>query len=118
MPSRDPRQRLADILDNILLAREFTATVAREAFVLDHKAFYATTRCLEIISEASRRLPPEIKARHPEILWPDVAAAGNVYRHDYPTVDPVTVWNTVHHELDALEAAVRAELDALGPSAE
>jgi uncharacterized protein with HEPN domain len=40
------------------------------------------TRCLEIISEASRRLPESLKARHPEIPWKQIAGAGNVYRHD------------------------------------
>jgi uncharacterized protein with HEPN domain len=44
---------------------------------------YALTRCLEIISEASRRLSDEQKARHPEIAWREMAGAGNMYRHDY-----------------------------------
>ncbi len=35
------------------------------------------------ILEASRRLPAEIKARHPEIPWPKVAGIGNVLRHNY-----------------------------------
>jgi len=43
-------------------------------------------RCLEIISEASRRLPSSLKERHPSIDWKRMAGAGNVYRHDYEDV--------------------------------
>ncbi len=40
-------------------------------------------RAIEIISEASRALPDEIKALRPEIPWPQVKAIGNVLRHEY-----------------------------------
>ncbi|MEK7404778.1 MAG: HepT-like ribonuclease domain-containing protein [Acidobacteriota bacterium] len=50
---------------------------------------------MEIISEASRRLPAELKDRHPEIDWVAVAAAGNVYRHEYEAVDEGIIWRTV-----------------------
>jgi uncharacterized protein with HEPN domain len=53
------------------------------AFVADRKTVYAVVRALEIISEASRRLPAELKDRHPEIDWIAVTAAGNIYRHEY-----------------------------------
>jgi predicted nucleotidyltransferase len=42
--------------------------------------FCAVTRCPEIISEASRRLPQDMKDRHPHIPWVEMAAVGNVYR--------------------------------------
>jgi Protein of unknown function DUF86 len=44
------------------LAASFSAGVGYEAFVADPRTVYAVTRCLEIISEASRRLPDELKA--------------------------------------------------------
>jgi uncharacterized protein with HEPN domain len=55
------------------------------------------TRCLEIISEASRRLPDDLKARHPAIAWKQMAAAGNIYRHDYEDVAASYVWVTLQH---------------------
>ncbi|KRQ11665.1 hypothetical protein AOQ71_17400 [Bradyrhizobium manausense] len=68
------------------------------------------TRCLEIISEASRRLPEELKARHPAIAWRQMAAAGNVYRHNYEDVAARLVWETVQQDLPSLRAAVEDEL--------
>ncbi|UWU69698.1 DUF86 domain-containing protein [Bradyrhizobium sp. NC92] len=63
------------------------------------RAVYAVTRCLEIISEASRRLPEELKARHPAIAWRQMAAAGNVYRDNYEDVAANLVWETVQQAL-------------------
>jgi uncharacterized protein with HEPN domain len=83
MPSRAADTALRVILHHIDLAVGFPAGFDRASFKLDIKTVYAVTRCLEIISEASRRLPDDVKARHPAIGWKQMAAAGNVYRHDY-----------------------------------
>jgi uncharacterized protein with HEPN domain len=77
------------------------------------KTFYATTRCLEIISEASRRLPAELKSRHSHIEWQRIAAAGNIIgMHNYDNVAEQTVWKTVHEALPALQKVVEEELKA------
>ncbi|WP_439407833.1 DUF86 domain-containing protein [Bradyrhizobium sp. DASA03076] len=65
---------------------------------------------MEIISEASRRLPEELKARHPAIAWRQMAAAGNVYRHNYEDVAARLVWEIVQQDLPSLRAAVEDEL--------
>jgi hypothetical protein len=70
----------------------------------------AVTRCLEIISEASRRLPEDVKARHPAIGWKQMAGAGNVYRHDYEDVAAEFVWETVVRALPPLRAVIEIEL--------
>lgn len=87
MPSKNPAQRLSDIIDNIEAVQSFTANLDFEAFRADRKTVYAVVRALEIISEASRRLPAELLQRRSEIDWTAVAAAGNVYRHEYEAVD-------------------------------
>jgi uncharacterized protein with HEPN domain len=81
-----------------------------EEFKTDVKAVYAVTRCLEIISEASRRLSAEVKKRHPEISWDDMAGAGNIYRHGYQVVREDVLWRTVHEFLGPLLVAVEQEL--------
>jgi uncharacterized protein with HEPN domain len=54
---------------HLRLAVEFAAGFDLEAFQRDTRTVYAVTRCLEIVSEASRRLPEELKERHPSIPW-------------------------------------------------
>lgn len=109
MPSRDTDRILGTIAHNITLARHFVEGLDAEGFATDQRTLYAVTRCLEIISEASRRLPDALKARHPDVPWPQIAAAGNLYRHDYEDVLASLLWNTVHRHLDALERAVAQE---------
>jgi uncharacterized protein with HEPN domain len=86
---------LRDMEHHISLATHFIAGFDYEAFRDDTRTVFAVTRCLEIISEASRRLPNEMKARYPSIAWKNIAGAGNVYRHDYEDVAAKLVWDTV-----------------------
>ncbi len=110
MPSRSPLQRLYDIRDNARLAQEWTATHTCESFEADQLLFYAVTRSLEIVSEASRRIPQEIRDRHPELPWQKIMGVGNVYRHDYDNVQQDFVWRTVRERLPALLAAIEEEI--------
>jgi uncharacterized protein with HEPN domain len=73
-----------------------------ETFRADVRTVYAVTRCLEIISEASRRLPKQLKARHSDIPWTDIAGAGSVYRHNYEDVLERILWETLQHGLEPL----------------
>ncbi len=83
MPSERTRLALTAILENARLAATFTVGHTEESFEADRRTFYAVTRCLEIISEASRRLSPALRERHPELPWRAIMGVGNVYRHDY-----------------------------------
>src|SRR5208283_6175136 len=112
---RSDRLRLAlfDIRDCILLAREFTTGLSYEAFKESRLHFFAVTRALEIISEASRRLPDELRDRHPDLPWRDIRDAGNMYRHSYDNVVEAIIWKTVQEDLAPLLAVVVAEIEAL-----
>ncbi|HVW77510.1 MAG TPA: HepT-like ribonuclease domain-containing protein [Alloacidobacterium sp.] len=113
MPSKNPAQRLRDIADNISAIQAFTAHLELDTFLADRKTIYAVVRALEIISGASRRLPDEVTARHPEIDWPAIAAVGNLYRHEYEVVDEKLVWNTVQRDLGVLKKVIESELARL-----
>jgi uncharacterized protein with HEPN domain len=106
------RRWLNDILHNIDLAHDFVGQLTYEAFRADTLRLYAVIRCLEIISEASRRLPDDLKARNPTIPWREVAAAGNIYRHEYGGVAARLVWRTLTHDLQLLRAVIERELSS------
>jgi uncharacterized protein with HEPN domain len=110
MPSKPVDVALRDMLHHIDLAANFSAGLDRASFKHDIKTVYAVTRCLEIISEASRRLPDDLKARHPAIGWKQMAGAGNIYRHDYEDVAAEFVWETVERALPPLRAVIEVEL--------
>jgi uncharacterized protein with HEPN domain len=113
MRSRPLAEALRDIGDNISLARSFAAGLSFDDFRADKRTVYAITRCLEIISEASRRLSNDLKARHPAIPWRDIAGAGSVYRHDYEALSDRFLWHTVQETLEPLRVAVEQELGRL-----
>ena len=112
MLSDAERDALEDIRDNIARAMRFVSGLDFDAFLADDKTFYAATRWLEIISEASRRLPPAFKARFPEIPWKQIAGSGNIYRHASENVQERRIWATIHEALPALLVVVDAELGA------
>ena len=111
---RSDQQLLGDIRDNIRLAQSFSAGLTLDRFAADIKVFYATIRCLEIISEASRNLDAELKGRHPDIRWSQIAGAGNVYRHDYERISADVIWGTVQNALPPLLDVVLAEFGETG----
>jgi uncharacterized protein with HEPN domain len=113
MPSDLTTAALRDMARHIDLAGQFVASLDYEAFRDDTRTVYAVTRCLEIISEASRRVSAEIKARYPLIAWKDMAGAGNIYRHDYEEVAAKLVWDTVQLALPPLRDVIARELAAL-----
>lgn len=110
MLSERTRQALLDIAENARLALAFAGDADAAAFAADRRTFYAVTRCLEIISEASRRLGEPVRARHPHLPWRAIMGAGNVYRHEYDNVGQDLVWRTVRDGLPRLIAAVEEEL--------
>ena len=83
---------------------------AAEAFAADRKTFYAVTRCLDIVSEAARRLRGPQQADYPNIRWRQIEDSGNVFRHVYQNVAESRVWLIVHGELNDLISAARAAL--------
>jgi uncharacterized protein with HEPN domain len=107
---------LNDIGHHIAVAQTFIEGMSYEAFCDDLRTTYAVIRCLEIISEASRRLPDDLKARHPAIAWKNMAGAGNIYRHDYEDVAASFVWVVLRDHLPALRTVIEQELAAFDKS--
>jgi uncharacterized protein with HEPN domain len=80
----------------------------------DWELRFITERAIEIISEASRRLPSELKALRPDIRWRSIAGIGNVLRHEYHTTSAKVIWDVVQQELPLLKVAVEDIAKRLG----
>ena len=112
MLSNRGRQKLIDIREHIAYVRGWIANVTFEEFCADRRTYFAVIRALEVISEASRGIDAETKARHPEMSWTDIAGAGNIYRHDYDDLTVERIWRTAKERLEPLLVVVEAELAA------
>lgn len=75
-------------------------------YAADRFLQFATERALEIVCEASRHLPADVKARAPDIPWPRLVDFGNRLRHAYHRIDTAVVWAVVAADLPPLKAFV------------
>ena len=106
---KDPAVYLRHIRDAIARIGKYTAQ-GRKAFFEDSMVQDAVIRNLEVIGEAVRGLPPELKHRHPEIPWRSITALRNVLIHEYFGVDLEIVWRVVQRRIPTLKRHVEAML--------
>ncbi len=88
MSRRSILARLEDILTSIAAVKGAVQPHDFERLKSDRFFRFGIERAVEIISEASRHIPDELKRRHAEIPWPNIKAIGNIIRHEYENVDP------------------------------
>jgi uncharacterized protein with HEPN domain len=83
-------------------ALQFVAGMSFEAFAADQRTTYAAVRALEIIGEATKRLPEEIRALEPKVPLKKMAGMRDIIVHRYENVDLKVVWDTIHQDLPSL----------------
>ncbi|MGE0119518.1 MAG: HepT-like ribonuclease domain-containing protein [Dongiaceae bacterium] len=108
MPPRSPRQRLHDIRDSILFIEEHVAGRGFPDYLADKLLRGAIERNIEIISEASRRLPEDLTNAHPHIPWAKIRGVGNILRHDYDEVYDEVIWAIAKQHVTPLRQAIEA----------
>jgi uncharacterized protein with HEPN domain len=101
---------LTNIIEAIEHIHAVLGDMPLDVFETDWQRQWLVERGVEIVSEASRRLTDELKARHPEIPWQKVAAVGNVLRHDYESIAAPVMYKLAQADLSALERVCREEL--------
>ncbi len=79
----DPRDYLRDIAENAAKVEAFTAGVDFDGFLANDMRAYATIRALEIIGEAVKQLPTELREKYPEIPWRAIARMRDKLIHHY-----------------------------------
>jgi uncharacterized protein with HEPN domain len=103
---------LSDIIEAIERVTGVLGDTPLDVFEADWQRQWLVERGVEIISEASRRLPTELKTRHPQIPWPKVAGIGSVLRHNYENISAPVMWKLVREDLPVLKEVCRGELAA------
>lgn len=116
MADRDLRLYLTDILESIELIREYTSGLDAHAFEQDKLVQDAVDRRLEIIAEATKHIPLDMRVGSEHIPWRSILAMRNVMVHEYFGVERVLVWRTITDDLNELERAVSDMLGLLPPA--
>lgn len=82
-----------------------------EEFQLDEKTQFAVIRALEIVGEASKKVPESFKDRTPEIPWRAISGMRDKMIHDYMGVNQVVVWKTVMEDIPLLIKQIHQAMD-------
>lgn len=104
---RDYRLHIDDMLAAVAKIRTYTQGMTYDAFAADSKTQDAVVRNLEIIGEAARMLPEEVRQRTAAVEWRKIVGLRNLLIHEYFGISLPIIWDVVQNKLDALEEACR-----------
>jgi len=104
---RDYKLYLKDILEAIESIEKFVEDISFEEFREDDKTASAVIRKFEIIGEATKQIPDDIKQKYPEIPWKEMAGMRDRLIHLYFGVDYNLVWTTIKNRIPIVKSLIK-----------
>lgn len=97
---------LEDILDAMEKAEALIQGISYTDFEADYRINFAAVRALEIIGEATKRLPPHVRDANPDVPWKDMAGMRDRLSHAYDAVNLRLVWDTIKRRIPPLKLLI------------
>lgn len=110
MTNKDWRVRVEDMLEAIDRITTYVDGMDARHFLADARTQDAVLRNLEVLGEASKRVPSHVQHRHGAIPWSRIGDMRNILVHEYHSVDPAIILDTARNDLPPLVASLRAVL--------
>jgi uncharacterized protein with HEPN domain len=104
---------LQDILETIAAAQQFTMGMSFEDFEADQKTVFAVTRAIEIVGEATKNIPPNLRESYPQIPWKSITGMRDKVIHHYFGINIQVLWDTVQQDFPTLEPVIAQILKEL-----
>jgi len=111
--NREYLDYLQDILDSVNDIEIFIEGMNFQEFEKDRKTVNAVVRSLEIVGEAAKKVPDEVKEKYTDIPWKNITVMRDKLVHEYFGVDEEIVWKVVSEEIPALKPLVQKLFDEL-----
>ena len=111
MKKRELGDYIQDILEALGEVEEFTTGMQFEDFVEDKKTVNAVVRSLEVIGEATKRIPDSLREKYSEIPWKRMAGMRDKLIHEYFGIDLEIVWEVVNRELPPIKPLIQKVLE-------
>ena len=110
---REYKLFIQDIKECIEQIDEFLGNMTLEEFKADEKTSSAVVRKIEIIGEATKNVPKEIRQKYKELPWSDMARMRDKIIHSYFIVDYEVVWKTIKERLPEIKPRIDTILKEL-----
>ena len=111
--SFEPREYLRHILSEVKYLLDESDGLDKDAFLEDETLRRAFVRSLEVIGEATKKLPADVREAHPEIEWRAMAGMRDRLIHDYFGVDHDLVWDVIRRKIPELKEQLESLLDGM-----
>jgi uncharacterized protein with HEPN domain len=109
--SRDLKLTLIDIIEACQKVLRYVGEMTREQFQGDERTVDAVIRNLEIIGEASKQIPKEVRDKYSEIEWRRISGLRDILIHGYFGIDDEIIWDIVSTRVSPLLESVKKILD-------
>ena len=103
---RDYKVYLDDISQAIRKINTYVSKLNQKQFAEDERTVDAVIRNLEIIGEAVKKLPAEIREKHSEVDWKKIAGLRDILAHEYYGIDVEIIWDIITSKLPPLAKQV------------
>ena len=107
MSPRRYEQSLQDILDSIIRIEEYVSEMEYEDFTSDRRTVDAVIRNIEIIGEATKNIPDDVRGKYPDVPWSEMAKMRDKVVHGYFDIAFSIVWETIVHDLPPLKQMIQ-----------
>lgn len=104
---------LRDIIQNMKDAEEFIRGMSYEQFIGDKRSLNAVIRSIEVVGEATKNIPDDMRERYPQIPWKEMAGMRDKLIHLYFGVDKEVVWLVVKDRIPSLRPQIEQILQDL-----
>ena len=99
---KEPVLYLRHISDECAYLLTVSVNLTKNNFLDDETLKRAVVRSLEIIGEATKKLPDDFKIQHPQIEWKKIAGTRDILIHDYFGIDWDIVWDIINNKMPEL----------------